>query len=394
VSELLQLHGLSADYYNAGLPQEVRNRKQEEWLKDKTVTMACTNAFGMGIDKPEVRLVVHIDVPDCIENYYQEAGRAGRDGKKSYATLLYQNRDLEQLLALPETRYPPIEEIRRVYQSLMNYLQLPIHSGKEQYFDFDLVAFVARFKHDLLTVTAVLKTLEQEGHISFNEQVFLPSKVLFLARKQLVYEFEEAHPELEPLIKSLLRSYEGIFEVERTINEGMLAKMNRTDVIRIKQQLHELHSYRIIHYQPQKDSPQLYFHENRVAAEHLTINLENHLARKKECQLRVEAFHAYLTNATQCRSQLIAAYFGDNEVKECGICDNCLQKKKKLLGNENFNLLKEEILKKLQLSPLRFTELQALHETVHKEQLWQVIDFLQSEQIIQVNDQGAIELIP
>jgi ATP-dependent DNA helicase RecQ len=272
----------------------------------------------------------------------------------------------------------------------MNYLQLPIHSGKEQYFDFDLGEFVTRFKHDMLTVTSVLKNLEQEAHISFNEQVFLPSKVLFLARKQLVYEFEEAHPKLEPLIKCLLRSYEGIFEVERPVNENILARMLRIDTETIKQQLKELHSYRIIHYQPQKDSPQLYFHENRVAAEYLTINLELHLARKKECELRVVAFHSFLTNKIQCRSQIIASYFGDNEVKECGICDNCLNKKKKLLSDESFSILKNNILHHLQISPLHFNEIQAKFEGVLKEQLWQVIDFLQSEHQIRINEKGEI----
>ncbi|HWC52926.1 MAG TPA: ATP-dependent DNA helicase RecQ, partial [Chitinophagaceae bacterium] len=181
ISELLHLQNISSDYYHAGLAQEDRNRKQEEWIQNKTRVIVCTNAFGMGIDKPDVRTVIHADVPDCLENYYQEAGRAGRDGKKSFAVLLYDEKDLHELEELTTQRFPPLSEIRNVYQAVSNYLQIPSDSGQGESYDFDIADFIKKFKLNSHTVLFSLKALEQEGWLAFNEQVFIPSAVQFTA---------------------------------------------------------------------------------------------------------------------------------------------------------------------------------------------------------------------
>ena len=181
ISDLLRMNGIAAECYHAGLKQDERNARQEEWLTNKVRVIVCTNAFGMGIDKPDVRIVIHADAPDCLENYYQEAGRAGRDGKKSYAVLLYAQRDLDDLVASVKTRFPPVPEIRKIYQSLMNYLQIPAGSGEGSYYDFQLTEFKQHFNHDTFKVTSVLKTLEQEELLTFNEQVFVPSKLQVIA---------------------------------------------------------------------------------------------------------------------------------------------------------------------------------------------------------------------
>lgn len=221
IADLLRTYHISADFYHAGLPAEERSQKQENWIKNKVRTIACTNAFGMGIDKPDVKVVVHMDAPDCLENYYQEAGRAGRDGKKAYAVLLYQHKDLEDLELQINLRFPPLSEIRTVYQALVNYLQVPNGTGQGNYYDFDLVDFLPKFKLPLHLVVNTLKVLEHENLISFNEQVFLPSRIIFTCNKEILYEFETSHSFLEPVIKTLLRSYEGVFDQEVNIHEKL-----------------------------------------------------------------------------------------------------------------------------------------------------------------------------
>lgn len=230
ISELLQLQNISTDYYHAGLAQEERNRKQEEWIQNKTRVIVCTNAFGMGIDKPDVRSVIHADVPDCLENYYQEAGRAGRDSKKSYSVLLYDEKDIHELEELTTQRFPPLSEIRNVYQAVSNYLQIATDSGQGESYDFDIADFLKKFKLNSHTTLFSLKALEQEGWLAFNEQIFIPSKAQFITDKAQLYEFEKLHPQLEPVIKSLLRAYEGIFDHQVPISELILAGLLKKNV--------------------------------------------------------------------------------------------------------------------------------------------------------------------
>jgi ATP-dependent DNA helicase RecQ len=271
ISDLVNMHGISADYYHAGLNQEERNRKQEDWIRDKTRIIVCTNAFGMGIDKPDVRTVIHADIPDCLENYYQEAGRAGRDGKRSYAVLLYNEKDIADLEKSVPLRYPSMEEIRQVYQSVSNYLQIPSGSGEGQFFDFDISDFIKKFKLNSHLAFYSLKALEQDEWLSFNEQVFLPSTIQFTANKEYLYQFEKDHSQLEPLIKTLLRSYEGIFEYPAAISETLLAYLLKKEKDDIKKELMQLDNYSIVKYIPQKDKPQLFFSRNRVKAEALFL---------------------------------------------------------------------------------------------------------------------------
>jgi len=302
VAELLNQNGIVADFYHAGLSTEERHKKQEDWINNKTRIICCTNAFGMGIDKPDVRTVVHFDVPDALENYYQEAGRAGRDGKKSYAVLLYSEAELESLKKQIDIRFPANEVIKKVYADLCNFLQLPSNSGEGLSYDFDLNTFAKNFKLDAYTINSVLKILEQEELISYSEQFFQPSTVEFSIDKQHLNDFEKSHPQYLHVVKGLLRSYDGIFDFPSFINEAELSSfvgINKELLIKI---LLELKALGIIDYIPQKEKPQIYFIKNRVKTDELFINQKNILKRKGAYEKRLKAMIGFCKNENECSS--------------------------------------------------------------------------------------------
>jgi ATP-dependent DNA helicase RecQ len=392
ISELLQLQHIPADYYHAGLTQEERNNKQEAWIQNKIRVIVCTNAFGMGIDKPDVRSVVHADIPDCLENYYQEAGRAGRDGKISYAVLLYNERDLRELEGAAAQRFPTQQEIRNVYQAVANYLQLHTGDGEGQYYDFDITDFLKKFKLEGSITLYALKAMEQDGWLAFNEQVFLSSVVQFNIVKNSLYEFERTHPQQETIIKTLLRTYEGIFDQRVFISEKLLAGLLRQDAGEVKKQLTELGAQGIINYQPQKDSPQVLLLRNRVKAEDLSIDMVAYTLRKERFQKRIKQMVRYIKEDTECRSRIIGAYFGDEQVKACGICDNCLRKKVVSLSKEEFDTLHHRIINMVKYETLHTRDVLLKLNDIKKEKAWKVIEFLQAEQKIEVDSNGRVSL--
>jgi len=392
ISELLQLQNISADFYNAGLMQEERSKKQEAWINDKTRVIVCTNAFGMGIDKPGVRTVIHADVPDCLENYYQEAGRAGRDGKMSYAVLLYDERDLHELEEMASLRFPSIEDIRTIYQAVANYLQIQTGTGEGQYYDFDISDFLRKFKLKGHTTLYSLKALEQDGWLAFNEQVFLPSAVVFTTNKDYLYSFEKEQPLLEPVIKTLLRSYEGIFDQSTSISEKMIAGLMNQDVEEVKKQLLQLHQSGIIEYRPQNDTPQIFLLRKRIKAEDISINMVAYNQRKEQFQRRMKQMVSYVNEQSECRSRIIGVYFGDAKMKACGICDNCLRKKTTSLTKEEFEALHQRIIILLKNSPLHTKDLLLQLQGIKKEKAWRVLEFLQAENKIDLDASGRVSL--
>jgi len=392
LSELLQLQQISSDYYHAGLAQEERSKRQEAWINNKTRVIVCTNAFGMGIDKPDVRTVIHADVPDCLENYYQEAGRGGRDGKTSYAVLLYDDRDIHELEKLADLRFPSLEDIRNVYQSIANYLQIPFGSGEGDYYDFDLSDFLKKFKLVGHTTLYSLKSLEQENLLTFNEQVFNPSTVVFTTDKNQLRNIENENVKLDNIIKTLLRAYEGIFDQPAPISEKMMAGLLKIDYEEVKKQLHLLHTMGIIAYQPQKDTPQLFLSINRIKAEDVRIDMAAYIKRKEQFQRRMKQMLEFVDGNTACRSQVIGFYFGDEKIKACGICDNCLRQKASILSKEEFETLHHRIINLIKLEPLHTKDLLLKLNGVKKEKAWKVIEFLQAENKISVNKTGLVSL--
>jgi ATP-dependent DNA helicase RecQ len=391
ISDLLNMHGIQADFYHAGLLHEERNEKQEAWMKDKTRTIVSTNAFGMGIDKAAVRTVIHADAPDCLENYYQEAGRAGRDGKKAYAVLLYTERELTDLQLLPAIHFPSLENIRIVYQSLMNYLQVASGTGEGNYYDFDITDFIKKFKLDSLLVVYSLKVMEQEELLSFNEQVFVPSKIAFTANKESLYDFEKNNLLLEPLIKILLRSYAGIFDQPVAVHEKTIAYLLRKEAPAVVSDLHRLHGFGIIQYIPQKDSPQLYFIHNHIRAETLQINQVNYRKRKEQYQKRIDVLLEYIKNDAYCRSQYIADYFGDENTKPCGICDNCLKQKHIHLSKEEFEHIHQQLIQIIGVNRVYSKDLLQQIPGTSREKTWKVINHLLAENKLQVDNMGMLK---
>jgi ATP-dependent DNA helicase RecQ len=386
---LLNLQNISADFYHAGLSTEERAEKQKSWINNKTRVIVCTNAFGLGIDKPDVRTVIHFDAPECLENYYQEAGRAGRDGERAYAILLYQTEDIRTLESLPIKRYPLIVTIRKVYQELANYLQLPVGLGEGQYFDFEPRNFSENFQLEPSLVNSILKILEQEGHCSFSEKIFLPSQVFFTTDKETLNEFQESHPQLSELIKTLLRSYEGIFNNQTSINEKNLSHYLRIPKEEVLKCLIQLKAYRIIDYMPQKENPQIHFHLNRAPANYLLIKQDNYLARKKKYEKRLDIMLHYIQMQDQCRSNTITKYFGETISTDCGICDNCLSKKRSGIKVDQFKAI-EKIIKSLVAEPIHVNELLEHHPNFTEDKMLEVLRFMESEGLIMVDEAGLI----
>ena len=392
IADLLKLHALNADFYHAGLSNDERNTKQENWIKNKTRIICCTNAFGMGIDKPDVRVVVHYDVPDCLENYYQEAGRCGRDGKRAYAVLLYNDKEITTLLQQPTIKFPDEDTVKNVYIHLMNHLQVPSGIGEGQSFDFDLSTFSASFKIDILTATYCIKILEQENVLSCPETFFKPSTLVFATDKNSLEDFEKTNPVFEPLIKGLLRSYEGIFDFPSTIYETQLAKFIKMDVSTVKKQLVHLHQNRLIVYTPQKDKPQIYLVQNRMYNDSFKLNLVDYFIRKTNYENRVAAILNYIENTIDCRSKLIGRYFNDTLITNCQICDNCINTNADELSPEDVEKITRELLSLAKTTSVTIKNIRMLLPIYKKNQLWKVLRFLQKEEQLTISNQGDISV--
>ena len=393
IAELLQLQKISADFYHAGLSAEDRQVKQKKWMTGDTRMMVCTSAFGMGIDKDDVRTVIHYEMPDCLENYYQEAGRAGRDGKKAYAVLLATKADITKVRNLHETRFPAISIIKSIFQYLANYLQLPVGIGEGGYYDFNLLEFCNNFKLDLAVVTQTLKVLEQEGHIQFSENIFLPTQVCFTCSKESLENFEEAYPAFEPLIKALLRSYQGIFDNRISIFEKRMAGICKQSIEAVQNQLQQLAAMGIIEYLPQKETPQIHFLVNRAPAAFLHIDQDLYLSKKEAFTTRINTLINFAINPACCRSVFIGNYFGDTDKSTCGICDYCLAQKKIKLESAAFSSLEQQLYALLSTSPIPISQLLIAIGKVQEEEAWEVIRFLESENRLILKEDGTIQLV-
>ncbi|UAY51660.1 RecQ family ATP-dependent DNA helicase [Ferruginibacter albus] len=390
VADLLKLNSINADHYHAGLTADERNSKQENWINNKIRVIACTNAFGMGIDKPDVRVVIHYDMPDSLENYYQEAGRAGRDERRAYAVLLYSAKETQELSEQGSIRFPATETIKTVYTAIMNHLQVAAGVGEGLSFDFDLMTFSNAFKLNVLTATYAIKTLEQENVLTFNEIFFKPSTLVFTATKEQLNELQNTHPELSEISKGLLRTYEGIFDFPTSINERQLATFLKKPITMIYAKLKELSRSGFVDYTPQKDKLQLTLLQNRMYADNFHLNLGNYAERKNNFEQRAKTMISYVADNKTCRSQSIAVYFNDLSVKECGVCDTCINKKTVEITKEEFEKIAGQILQSINQQPSQAKDLLNNNPTIKKDKFWKVISYLQSERKVVVDSEGYI----
>ena len=387
IAAWLQQNSISATFYHAGLTQEERNERQEAWIQNRTRVIVATNAFGMGIDKPDVRLVIHLAAPECLENYYQEAGRAGRDEKPAEAILLVTPSQIKNLLGLATQRFPPIETIKKIYQDLAAFLQVPAGSGEGSYHDFDLSVFASRFKHDVLLVVNTLQLLEQEGHLRFSSSVFLPAQAQFTCDTAQLRAYEEGYPDSAILVQALLRTYPGVLDFRVSVYETQLARICRATPEEIKHQLKQLQAFGILDYMPAKDSPQIHYLLNRATAEFLHINLDQYHARKKAWMVRMKAMVGYIENKTECRSRYLLQYFGETSSVDCGVCDVCIRKQQSPLTPKVFARIAEKILQLLE-QPKMFVEIVQSFPAEEQADVQEVILFLQQEQTIIRNNKN------
>ncbi len=335
LAALLLRHQISADFYHAGLSFEERSQKQENWIHNRTRVIVSTNAFGMGIDKPDVRLVVHMDIPANLESYYQEAGRAGRDERKAFALLICNQKDIEDLRLRTEQSLPEEPLLREVYQMLGNHFQLATGSYPQESFNFDFQEFSKHFDRRPIEIFNGLKALESQGFISLSEAFYQPSKVLFKLDHKALYEFQIAHSNYDPILKGLLRLHGGeLYNYPIQIKEASLSALLGITGADCQSLLKQLDEREVLEYFQQKDKPQLSFIVPRMDATEMPIDNARLKAKRKLTLEKMEAVISYLHNEDRCRTQQLLEYFGEVSYDDCGICDNCVEKKKRSVDDE------------------------------------------------------------
>jgi ATP-dependent DNA helicase RecQ len=347
ISEFLKKNNVAADFYHAGLTTIERDLKQNAWMKERTRVIVSTNAFGMGIDKPNVRFVVHMDLPDSPEAYFQEAGRAGRDEKKAFAVLLYNNSDIIDLKKTHEQAFPSVEYIKMVYNCLGNYFQLAQGSGKDQSMEFDLLSFSGNYDLDPILVFNAMKFLEKDGYLALSEAMTNPSRILFTLGKEDLYRFQVANPKYDAFVKLLLRSYPGLFTEFVKIREQDIAKRANINVEQTERILNELHKMNILEYEKQNKRPLITWVEERVSSDSLRVSKENHAERKQFSRKRLDAMAGYVQSSHTCRSIFLLAYFGERKTMKCGQCDVCLNIQELKVTDFEFDQLHQMIKKTL-----------------------------------------------
>lgn len=357
ISEILNKNNITSVFYHAGLNANIRKERQKDWTLNRVQTIVATNAFGMGIDKPDVRQVIHYDLPDCIESYFQEAGRAGRDQKPAIATLIYNNQDIVTVKRRMAESYPPLDRIRNIYNALGNYFQIPEGSGKNMTYDFNIAEFSNHYEFNLMEVYNAIGFLEREGFLYYNQSAGQYSRMFIPSSKEDLYRFMVENPGSDRLLKELLRSYAGLFTDYVSINENQLAKRANLDRNEVVKKLTYFDKIKMVSYLPIKTKPQLVYVTERLNLENIRFSKENYRTLKESAETRLQNFLHFITNSLECRSQQLLAYFGENQAKRCGICDVCLAKNKTELNKIEFNLISDQIREILSEGPKHLYEL-------------------------------------
>jgi len=379
----LKKNKISALAYHAGLKYDDRQGIQQQWIENKVQVICATNAFGMGIDKPDVRFVVHMDLPESLEAYFQEAGRGGRDGKIAYATVFYTASDQQRLLDNFDYAFPELDYIRQTYQAVCNYYQIAVGAGQGLSVEFDIDRICKSYNLLAVLVYNSIKFLEKENYLSFLDGGFEPSKVLFLANKEDIYQFQVRFPKYEALIKTMLRSYGGLFENYVFINEKDLAYRTKTPISSVIEQLHYLDQQQIISFVPQSSLPKLNFLQDRINTKYLEFNPENYHKLKAQYKERLQSVINYTDNDKICRQVQLLMYFNEFNFSDCGHCDACIAKRPR-----DYEQIKNKILGFLKTGPLTMEALHGRMQTNNNETWIRAFNELVDDGIVILQEKG------
>lgn len=393
LSAWLNHNRISADFYHAGLTHDKRQQKQDDWIRNKTRVMVSTNAFGMGIDKPDVRLVVHYELPSSLEAYYQEAGRAGRDNKIAYAVVLFQESDKMVLERSLEKSHPAPDFLRRVYQAMANYLKIAVGSSAMESYDFDINEFCSNFGFNPSEVFHAIQKLREEGLIDLNESFYHPSKFIFNTSKEKVYEFQIAHEEYDVLIKAMLRLYGGeSFSQFTSLSERQLSKYLNASTFQVTKKLETLHKNGIIFYDKIKDIPQLTFLTQRYDAALLPLSHQRLSERKTLARQKLKSMAEYVEDSAKCRMKMLCRYFGEELKEDCGKCDVCLSRNRKNITSNEASKSGEKIKHCLAGMPKTEKELVMEIKTLKSDQVVEGIKYLLDRNEIYYDRGGKLHL--
>lgn len=381
ISDLLEANGIPSTFYHAGLTHSTKDIRQQRWHNDETRVIVATNAFGMGIDKPDVRMVIHYDSPDSIEAYFQEAGRAGRDGKRAYAVLLYDKRDTQKLIKRIDTNFPPKDYIIKVYEDLAYYYQIAAGSGYGHTFSFEIEKFCHIFKHYPLQAHSALVILARAQYIEYETDPESRARLMFLLNRNELYRLDDLTQQEDALITALLRLYGSLFVDYTFIDIGLVADYSQIPQQEIYLMLKSLSQRRILHFIPESKTPYITYTKNRELPERIVISKEVYEDRKEEFTKRINAMIAYANDTTTCRSKMLLNYFGEKQDHDCGRCDVCLDNNTNQVAEEKIDPVKYQILNLLaDKAPHYITEIARL--TLPREQVTAALQALLDEEIL------------
>ncbi|OFX21164.1 MAG: recombinase RecQ [Bacteroidetes bacterium GWA2_31_9] len=375
ISDFLNKHNISADYFHAGLDNNTRDLKQMNWKSGKCRIIVATNAFGMGIDKDDVRFVVHIDLPDSLEAYYQEAGRAGRDEKTAFGILLYNNSDKLKIEQRIVKTFPEPEIIKSIYSSLGNYYQIAVGFNQNMVFDFDIGDFAKYCHKDIFTIHSSLVILQSAGFLEVTDELNHPSKIHFVVNREDLYKFQVANRTMDGFIKLILRTYTGLFSDFVLIDEQFIAKKSKLDTRIVKDLLIQLAKQKIIHYIPQKRTPQVVFIEGRLEDKAIFLSKDVYKTRKEKYLIKIDAVIDYASTKSKCRSKILLEYFGEESHSRCGVCDVCRSRNELGLSKYEFDTILDAIKTSISSNPQNIDELMK-HFLDNEEKAFKVIKWL------------------
>ncbi len=390
IAKWLFQNKISASFYHAGINSNDRATIQQNWIENKSQVIVATNAFGMGIDKPDVRFVVHLDLPESLEAYFQEAGRAGRDEKPAYAVLLCNNYDVVSLKEQYEQKTPSIEEIKQSYQAIFNFYQIPVEIGEGLSVSFDINEVTRNYNLKPITVYNAIKCLEKEGYFSFLDVGHEPSKVMMLMGKDDLYNFQIKFPKYEPLIKVLLRSYGGLYEQYAQIKEKDVAYRAKISEHELSIQLENLNTQGVISFIPQTTLPKLIFLQNRINLKFESIRLINYPILKEKALTRINSVVNYVKEKNICRSRLLLSYFNETDFKDCHYCDVCVEKYKRNLETEEG--LIENIKIELSNQSYSLPDLLRKFQSVNSKRLNDIINKMVDDDVLTIDSEKNIQI--